>query len=73
MGSSKLNYAFYLGNGPKIEGEDGEIHAVEAEGFASDPDDEKVFGGRVAFLPIPSIELGISGLGVQRQTVRAPS
>ena len=61
MGSSKLNYALYLGNGPKIEGEDGEIHAVEAEGFASDPDDEKVFGGRVAFLPIPSLELAISG------------
>ena len=61
MGNSKLNYAFYLGNGPKIEGEDGEIHAVEAEGFASDPDDQKVFGGRVAFLPIPSLEIGVSG------------
>ncbi len=61
MGNSRLNYAFYLGNGPKIEGEDGEIHAVEAEGFASDPDDEKVFGGRIAFLPIPSLELGVSG------------
>jgi len=61
MGNSRLNYAFFLGNGPKIEGEDGEIHAVEAEGFASDPDDEKLFGGRVAFLPIPSLELAISG------------
>lgn len=61
MGNSRLNYAVYLGNGPKIEGEDGEIHAVEAEGFASDPDDEKVFGGRVAFLPIPSLELAVSG------------
>ena len=61
MGSSKLTYAFYMGNGPKIEGEDGEIHAIEAEGFASDPDDEKVFGGRVAFLPIPSLEIGVSG------------
>ncbi len=61
MGNSRLNYAFYLGNGPKIEGEDGEIHAVEAEGFASDPDDEKVFGGRIAFLPMPSLELAISG------------
>jgi len=61
MGNSKLNYAFYLGNGPKIEGEDGEIHAIEAEGFASDPDDQKVFGGRIAFLPIPSLEIGVSG------------
>ncbi|HKJ20610.1 MAG TPA: hypothetical protein VJ993_08100 [Woeseiaceae bacterium] len=61
MGNSRLNYTFFLGNGPKIEGEDGEIHAIEAEGFASDPDDEKVFGGRVAFLPIPSLELAVSG------------
>lgn len=61
MGNSRLNYAFFLGNGPKIEGEDGEIHAIEAEGFASDPDDEKVFGGRVAFLPMPSLELAVSG------------
>ena len=61
MGDSRLNYAFFLGNGPKIEGEDGEIHAIEAEGFGSDPDDEKVFGGRVAFLPIPSLELAVSG------------
>ncbi len=61
MGNSRLNYALFLGNGPKIEGEDGEIHAIEAEGFASDPDDEKVFGGRVAFLPIPSLELAVSG------------
>ena len=61
LGNSRLNYAFFLGNGPKIEGEDGEIHAIEAEGFASDPDDEKVFGGRVAFLPIPSLELAVSG------------
>lgn len=60
-GSSRITYAAYVGNGPKIEGEDGEIHAVEAEGFASDPDDELVFGGRVAFLPMPSLELAVSG------------
>jgi hypothetical protein len=61
-GNSRIIYAAYLGNGPKIEGEDGEIHAIEAEGFASDPDDEKVFGGRVAFLPFPALELAISGV-----------
>ncbi len=59
--SSKIIYAAYFANGPKIVGEDGEIHAIEAEGFASDPDDEKVFGGRVAFLPIPNFELAVSG------------
>lgn len=59
--SSKLTYAAYVGNGPKLEGEDGEIHAIEAEGFAGDPDDEKVFGGRIAFLPNPKLELAVSG------------
>jgi hypothetical protein len=59
--NSKFLYAAYMGNGPKLEGEDGEIHAIEAEGFASNPDDEFVFGGRVAFLPFPSLELGMSG------------
>ena len=57
---SKLTYAAYVGNGPRIVAEDGEIHAIEAEGFASDADDEKVFGGRVALLPIPNLELAFS-------------
>jgi hypothetical protein len=39
---SRFTYAAYVGNGLKIEAEDGEIHAVEAEGLASDPDDELV-------------------------------
>ncbi len=59
--NSRFTYAAYVGNGPKLEGEDGEIHAIEAEGFGGDPDDEKVFGGRVAFLPIPRLEIAISG------------
>lgn len=59
--NSKFLYSAYMGNGPKLEGEDGEIHAIEAEGFASNPDDEYVFGGRVAFLPIPALELAVSG------------
>jgi len=57
---SKLTYAAYVGNGPRIVAEDGEIHAIEAEGFASDADDEKVVGGRVALLPIPNLELAFS-------------
>jgi hypothetical protein len=57
---SKLTYAAYVGNGPRIIAEDGEIHAIEAEGFASDPDDEKVVGGRAALLPIPNLELAFS-------------
>ncbi len=59
--NSRVLYSAYVGNGPKLEGEDGEIHAIEAEGFADDPDNEKVFGGRLAFLPFPSLELAVSG------------
>ncbi len=59
--NGRITYAAYIGNGPKLEGEDGEIHAIEAEGFGGDPDDEKVFGGRIAFLPIPKLELAVSG------------
>lgn len=57
----KFTYAGYAGNGPKLEGEDGEIHAIEAEGFAGNPDDEFVYGGRISFLPIPKLEIGVSG------------
>jgi hypothetical protein len=57
----KFTYAGYVGNGPKLEGEDGEIHAIEAEGFAGNPDDEFVYGGRISFLPVPKLEIGASG------------
>lgn len=56
----RVTYAGYIGNGPELEAEDGEIHAVESEGFAGDVDDEKIVGGRVGFLPIPGLELGVS-------------
>lgn len=60
-GQGKFTYAGYVGNGPKLEGEDGEIHAIEAEGFAGNPDDEFVYGGRVSLLPFPKLEVGVSG------------
>jgi hypothetical protein len=58
---AKVTYAGYIGNGPKLEGEDGEIHGVDTDGFAGDADDEKVFGGRISFLPFPKLELAVSG------------
>jgi len=58
---SKVTYAGYVGNGPKLVGEDGEIHAIETEGFAGNADDEFVFGGRVSLLPIPKLEIAVSG------------
>jgi len=63
--SSLINYAVYVGNGPvlEVEEEDGEfeIHAVEAEGFTGDEDGEKTFGGRLGFVPIPNLEIAVSG------------
>jgi Gram-negative porin len=59
--TSKVTYAGYVGNGPVLIGEDGEIHGIEAGGFAGDADGEKVFGGRFSYLPIPRLEVAVSG------------
>ena len=56
----KFTYAGFVGNGPKLEGEDGEIHGIDTDGSAGDFDDEKVFGGRIGLLPIPRLEIGVS-------------
>lgn len=58
---ARLGFASYVGNGPKLVAENGELHGIETEGFTDDPDDEKVVGGRISFLPIPDLELAISG------------
>ena len=64
VGSVRTNYAFYAGNGPelKAEFEDGEyeLDGVEAEGFGSDGDGEKVYGGRIGILPFAGLEIGFS-------------
>lgn len=60
---SRLNYAVYVGNGPTVEIAGTEIHGVNSEGSTGNEDDKLVFGGRLGFLPVPSIELGLSGAG----------
>jgi len=64
IGNVRTNYAFFASNGPelKAEFEDGEyeLDGVEAEGFGSDSDGEKVIGGRIGIIPFPSFELGLS-------------
>ena len=57
----KVTYAAYVGMGPQLEGEDGEVHGIDTDGFAGDPDGQKVLGGRVSLLPIPKLEIGVSG------------
>ena len=60
VGNMHMNYVAYVGNGPILEIEDGEIEAVEAEGRTSNDDDELVFGGRLGLAFLPNSEAGIS-------------
>ena len=57
---ARLGYAAFVGNGPTLEVEDGEIHGIGTEGVASNKNNENVFGGRVNFIPLPRLELGLS-------------
>jgi len=65
LGGIRSNYAVYVGNGPELNSvfEDGEfeLEGIVAEGFGTDGDGEKVFGGRFAIVPISSLEIGVSG------------
>ncbi len=58
------NYAVYISNGPELvsefEDDEFELDGVEAEGFGSDIDGEKVIGGRFAILPVTGLEIGLS-------------
>lgn len=58
---SKVTYAGYVGVGPRLEGEGGEIHGINTGGFVDDSDDQKVTGGRLSVLPFPRLEIGVSG------------
>lgn len=60
---SSVNYAVYVGNGPELElnAAGDEIEAVGTEGYTRDLENEKVYGGRLGFLPFPNMEIGVSG------------
>ena len=64
-GSMRANYALFTSNGPTLvvdadPGEEVEIE-LETEAAASNGDGNFVYGGRVGFLPVPALELGLSG------------
>jgi hypothetical protein len=56
MDRSTVNYAFYLTNGPQLN----TMTGATATGTPSDNNYNKALGGRVGFLPIPSLEVGVS-------------
>lgn len=64
LGNVRNNYAVYISNGPELnaESEDGEfeLEGVEAEGFGTDSDGNKVFGGRYGIIPMAGLEIGLS-------------
>ena len=60
----RANYATYVSNGPTlvVDVDDGDIEMeMETEAATSNADGNMVYGGRFGFLPIPEIELGLSG------------
>lgn len=62
-GGAHANYAFYVGNGPRLalSSTGDEIEGVEAEGATRSAGGRKFFGGRIGVLPFPGLELGLSG------------
>ena len=64
VGGAFANYAAFVSNGPELiateEDEEFELEGIEAEGFGSDADGDKVIGGRFGFLPLPGLEIGVS-------------
>lgn len=58
LGPTRANYAFYVSNGPNLNAFDAaRAGTLEFNNF-SDNNDDKAFGGRVGFLPIPGVEVG---------------
>ncbi|HED33969.1 MAG TPA: hypothetical protein ENJ08_07095 [Gammaproteobacteria bacterium] len=65
VGGMRANYAVYVSNGPELNSETAdelefELEGVRAEGFGADRDGDKTFGGRLALLPMSSLEIGLS-------------
>ncbi len=62
IGPTKMNYAVYLSNGPKLnigDEEPDEAGMLHFDNF-TDVDNNKAIGARIGFLPIPQLELGYS-------------
>ena len=63
LANTKFNYATYVGNGPRLEeahGSGDSPFSLEASGSTSNNNDELTYGGRIGFLPLAGLELGLS-------------
>jgi len=61
LGGGRFGYSAYVGNGPRLAVENGEIEGIDSEGYAGNDDGESVVGGRLSFAPLPKLQLGLSG------------
>lgn len=59
IGEATGNYAFYVSNGPSLVTEGHDVGGLNFENF-DDINNNKAFGGRVGFLPLPEVEVGYS-------------
>jgi hypothetical protein len=58
IGPMRANYAFYVSNGPSLNTFDPRTAGTLEFNDFSDNNDDKAFGGRIGFLPIPGVEAG---------------
>src|SRR5205814_8339869 len=58
IGSTRVDYAFYVSNGPVLNTFDARSAWTLDFNSYTDNNDNKAVGGRVGFLPIPGVEVG---------------
>lgn len=56
--AGQFNYSVYAANGPTLEADGDEIEAIASEGGTGNADGNITVGGRVGWLPIPTLEIG---------------
>ena len=54
-----VNYAVFVSNGPRLGREEDALD-LDTEGSTSNADGERVYGGRLGWMPRPELELGVS-------------
>lgn len=62
LASTELNYALYVANGPSLVTDDDEEAGTLDFQNLTDLNNNKAFGGRLGFLPVPHVEVGYSAL-----------
>ena len=60
VGSTTVDYAVFVGNGPQLDGDP--TAGVKYEANGADNDNHKAFGGRIGFRPLPYVTVGFSGM-----------